>query len=107
MARPDPRVRCLWAGQVAAVEHPRRGTRVMGQPERPLNLLSALVMALGLGGCTSLSAAGGMTPVQGIAFAELQANAVKVSTQPESIAAAERVAALLKRPLTPGSAVQI
>jgi outer membrane protein TolC len=48
-----------------------------------------------------------MAPVQGIAYAELNADAVKVSTESESAAAAERVAALLKRPLTPGAAVQI
>jgi outer membrane protein TolC len=48
-----------------------------------------------------------MAPVQGIAYAELKADAVKVSTESESAAAVERVAALLKRPLTPGAVVQI
>src|SRR4051812_18146836 len=79
----------------------------MGCLERPLNLLSALVTALGLGGCVSLSADGGMAPVQDIAFAELKADAVKIATPAESAAAEERVAALLKRPLTRGTAVQI
>ncbi|WP_153885333.1 hypothetical protein [Microvirga tunisiensis] len=46
-----------------------------------------------------------MAPVRNIAFAELNADAVKISTQGESAAAAERVAALLKRPLTAGAAV--
>jgi outer membrane protein TolC len=75
--------------------------------ERPLHLISAVVMTLGLGGCVSLSADGGMSLVQGIAFAELKADAVKVSTESDNAAAAERVAALLKRPLTPGATVQI
>ncbi|MGF9764688.1 TolC family protein [Microvirga sp. 0TCS3.31] len=48
-----------------------------------------------------------MAPVKGIAFAELGADAVKISTEPESAAASERVAALVKRSLTPGTAVQI
>jgi outer membrane protein TolC len=48
-----------------------------------------------------------MAPVQGIAYAELKADAVKVATEAENAAAAKRVAALLKRPLTPGAVVQI
>jgi hypothetical protein len=79
----------------------------MGCLERPLNLIFIVIMTLGLGGCVPLSADGGMAPVQGIAFAELKADAVKVSTEPERAAAAERVATLLKRPLTLGTAVQI
>jgi outer membrane protein TolC len=66
-----------------------------------------MIMTVGLSACVSLSGDGGMAPVQGIAYAELNADAVKVSTESESAAAAERVAALLKRPLTPGAAVQI
>jgi outer membrane protein TolC len=79
----------------------------MGCLERPLPLISTMVMTVGLSACVSLSGDGGMAPVQGIAYAELNADAVKVSTESESAAAAERVAALLKRPLTPGAAVQI
>ncbi|MPR28692.1 hypothetical protein FS320_27005 [Microvirga tunisiensis] len=70
-----------------------------------MTLMSVLAMALGLSGCVSLSPDGGMAPVRNIAFAELNADAVKISTQGESAAAAERVAALLKRPLTAGAAV--
>ena len=66
-----------------------------------------MVMTLGLGACVSLSEDGGMAPVQGIAYAELKADVVKVATEAENAAAAERVAALLKRPLTPGTVVQI
>jgi outer membrane protein TolC len=79
----------------------------MGCHERPLTLMSVLAMAFGLGGCVSLSPDGGMAPVRNIAFAELNADAVKISTQGESAAAAERVAVLIKRPLTAGAAVQI
>ena len=75
--------------------------------ERALNLMSTMVMTLGLGACVSLSKDGGMAPVQDIAYAELKAQAVKVSTESENAAAAKRVAALLKRPLTPGTVVQI
>jgi outer membrane protein TolC len=83
------------------------GACAMGCLERPLNLIPTMVMTLGLGACVSLSGDGGMAPVQGIAYAELKADAVKVSTESENAAAAERVAALLKRPLTPGTVVQI
>jgi outer membrane protein TolC len=79
----------------------------MGCLERPLPLISTMIMTLGLSACVSLSGDGGMAPVQGIAYAELNADAVKVSTEAESAAAADRVAALLKRPLTPGAAVQV
>jgi outer membrane protein TolC len=79
----------------------------MGCLGRSLNLSSAVVMTLGLGGCMSLAADRGMGPVREIAFAELKADAVKVSTEAERAAAAERVATLLKRQLTPGTAVQI
>jgi outer membrane protein TolC len=79
----------------------------MGCLERPLTVILMVSLTLGLAGCVSLSADGGMAPVQGIAFAELKADAVKVSTEPERAAAAERVATLLQRPLTPGTAVQI
>jgi outer membrane protein TolC len=79
----------------------------MGCLERPQNFIAAMVMTLGLGGCVSLSADGGMATVKGIASAELNADAVKVSTASENAAAAERVAALLKGPLTPGIVVQI
>jgi outer membrane protein TolC len=48
-----------------------------------------------------------MAPIKGIAYAELNADAVKVSTESENAAAADRVAAFLKRPLTPGTVVQI
>ncbi|MFL5334280.1 MAG: TolC family protein [Geminicoccaceae bacterium] len=48
-----------------------------------------------------------MEPVRTITFAGLQTDAVKVSTPAEADAAAERVAALLKRPLGPGAAVQV
>jgi outer membrane protein TolC len=68
---------------------------------------AALAMMVGLGGCVSLTGDGGMAPVREIALSELNADAAKLSTEPESNAAAERVAALLRRPLTAGSAVQI
>ena len=48
-----------------------------------------------------------MAPVRGVAYAELKADVVKISTESQSAAAADRVAELLKRPLTPGTAVQI
>ena len=61
----------------------------------------------GLGGCASLTADGGMGPVREMTLTALQADAVKISTDSDSVAAADRVDALLKRPLTPASAVQI
>ncbi len=49
--------------------------------ERALNLMSTMVMTLGLGACVSLSEDGGMAPVQDIAYAEPKAEVVKVSTE--------------------------
>ncbi len=48
-----------------------------------------------------------MAPVREIASSELQADAVRISTAPEAAAAEARVATLLKRPLTPTSAMQV
>lgn len=68
---------------------------------------SAVALLAGLGGCISLTEDGGMTPVRKIASAELQVDAVRISTAPDAAAVEARVAALLRQPLTPTSAMQV
>ena len=64
-------------------------------------------IVLGFGGCVSLSSDGGMAPVRKIALAELNTDAIKLASEAEATAAADRVAALLKGPIRPATAVQI
>jgi len=71
------------------------------------SLIGSIAVALVLGGCVTFSADGGLSPVQIVAFAELNKDIVKVSSETEAFAIQKRVEELLKRPLTPDSAVQI
>ncbi|MDF2689972.1 MAG: TolC family protein, partial [Microvirga sp.] len=74
---------------------------------RRLRLLGGVAISLMLGGCVSFSADGGLSTAQTIAYSELGKDVVKVSNEAEALATQQQVEALLKRPLTPDSAVQI
>ncbi len=74
---------------------------------RRLRLLGGVAISLMLGGCVSFSADGGLSTAQTIAYSELGKEVVKVSNEAEALATQQQVEALLKRPLTPDSAVQI
>ena len=76
-------------------------------PRRRLRLLGGVAISLMLGGCVSFSADGGLSTAQTIAYSELGKDVVKVSNEAEALATQQQVEALLKRPLTPDSAVQI
>ena len=68
--------------------------------------LLAGVAAL-LGGCASLSADGGMNPVQAVAYAEIGKDVIKVGDDPTASSTKARVDQLLRKPVTADSAVQI
>src|SRR5688500_1246218 len=90
----------------------RKDTHTMNDNEhagwrRRLRLLGGVAISLMLGGCVSFSADGGLSTAQTIAYSELGKEVVKVSNEAEALATQQQVEALLKRPLTPDSAVQI
>lgn len=64
-------------------------------------------LALGLGGCAGFSPDAGLGPARGIASAELGKDIVKITDEPSAATAQARAEELLRRPLTPDSAVQI
>lgn len=64
-------------------------------------------LGLTLGGCASFSPDAGVGVARNVAFAELGQDVVKVSSEAEAATAQARVEQLLRRPLTPDSAVQI
>ncbi|MDH7794477.1 MULTISPECIES: TolC family protein [unclassified Beijerinckia] len=70
-------------------------------------LLAVGLSALTLGGCASFTPDGGMEAVATQVSATLGADAVKINSQCEAASAAARVKALLAKPLTSTSAVQI
>lgn len=70
-----------------------------------LILLSAT--ALSLAGCATFSPDGGMSVVGAVAATDLKADVVKISDESSALAVAPRLQALLKRPLSAESAVQI
>ncbi|WP_262267441.1 TolC family protein [Microvirga yunnanensis] len=72
-----------------------------------LGLLGSVALTVMLGGCVSFSADGGLSTAQTVAYAELNKDVVKVSTEAEALGIQQRVEELLRRPLTPDSAVQI
>jgi outer membrane protein TolC len=76
-------------------------------PARRLRLLGSVAAALMLGGCVSFSADGGLSTAQTVAYAELNKDVVKVASEADALATQQQAEALLKRPLTPDSAVQI
>ncbi|WP_245435556.1 TolC family protein [Microvirga calopogonii] len=76
-------------------------------PTRRLGLLGGVALALFVGGCVSFSADGGLSTAQTVAYTELGQDVVKITSEAEAIGIQQRVEDLLKRPLTPESAVQI
>lgn len=77
------------------------------RPARRLRLLGSVAATLMLGGCVSFSADGGLSTAQTLAYAELNKDVVKVATEAEALATQQEAEALLRRPLTADSAVQI
>lgn len=72
---------------------------------RPVAVLG--LAAVALGGCASLSDDGGLSTARGIVASELGKDIVKVSSEGDAAFAQENAERLLRRPLTPDSAVQV
>jgi outer membrane protein TolC len=72
-----------------------------------LGLLAGVTLSLFLEGCVSFSADGGLSTARTVAYTELNKDVVKVSNEAEALGIQQRVEDLLRRPLTPDSAVQI
>src|ERR671913_554164 len=72
-----------------------------------VRLLGATALMLGLGACASFTPDAGLGPAIGIAHAELHKEVVKVTDEAAAAATQDRAEELLRRPLTPDSAVQI
>ena len=70
-------------------------------------LLGATALVLALGGCASFTPDAGLGPATKITRAELNKDVVKVSDEAVATTTQERAEELLRRPLTPDSAVQI
>ncbi len=74
---------------------------------RRLRLLGGVAVTILLGGCVSFSADGGLSTAQTVAYTELSKDVVKITSEAEAVGIQQRVEELLRRPLTPDSAVQI
>jgi len=74
---------------------------------RKLRLLGGVAVAILLGGCVSFSADGGLSTAQTVAYSELGKDVTKITSEADAVGIQQRVEDLLKRPLTPDSAVQI
>jgi len=74
---------------------------------KPAALAIAFSALLLVAGCRSLTADGGMSFVETVANTELRKDVVAIRTADQADEAQRRVAALLQKPLTPDSAVQI
>ena len=72
-----------------------------------LRLLGGVAASLMLAGCVSFSPDAGIAPAQTVAYTELDKDVVKVTSEAEAVGIQQRVEELLRRPLTPDSAVQI
>nr|WP_255726477.1 TolC family protein [Microvirga sp. ACRRW] len=72
-----------------------------------MGLLASVAATLFLGGCVSFSQDGGISVARNIAYAELNKDVSKITNEAEALAAQQRVTELLRRPLTPDTAVQI
>src|SRR5215208_3358998 len=70
-------------------------------------LLGATALVLALGGCASFTPDAGLGPAAEITRAELNKDVVKVSDEAVATTTQDRAEELLRRPLTPDSAVQI
>jgi len=73
----------------------------------PAGRLAGLVALLGLGGCASLSADGGMSVVKDAARDGLGKDVVKIGGEVEAAAAETRIGELLRRPLSADGAVEV
>ena len=74
---------------------------------RRLRLLGGVAAALMLGGCVSFSPDGGLPTAQTVAYTRLARMSSRSPARPRPSASQQRAEALLTRPLTPDSAVQI
>lgn len=70
-------------------------------------MIAAMVTSISLGGCANFSADGGMTLVADQTGSILGQEVVKITTEDESAAVQARVAAMLAKPLTVETAVQV
>src|SRR5689334_21408658 len=70
-------------------------------------LATAALLSGLMSGCVGLSADGGLSPVAGLTRAELGKDVVKVADDASAGEAQRRTEDLLRRPLTPDSAVQV
>ncbi|MDJ1157779.1 TolC family protein [Chelatococcus sp. SYSU_G07232] len=91
--------RYFWAARL--LTHLRSASRARR------SLLTSAGAALIVGGCQTFSADGGLGPTQAIVRGELGKETVKISSEADAAAARARVAALLQKPLTADSAVQV
>ena len=82
-------------------------TKERGLLRRYRALLSATAGALLLSGCATFSPDAGLSIAQTVAYAELNKDIVKVTSDAESLAVQTRAQQLLRRPLSPDAAVQI
>lgn len=76
-------------------------------PTRRLRLLGGIATTILLGGCISFSPDAGLAPAKSVAYTELGKDVVKISSEADAVGIQQRVEDLLRRPLTPDSAVQI
>ena len=76
-------------------------------PRQLRRILLASIAAIGLGGCETFSADGGIGPVQALVKADLGKDAIRIRSEGDAATAKTRVGKLLRAPLTAESAVQI
>src|SRR5215212_8857249 len=81
-------------------EQARKGSR----RHSPLGGVAASLL---LAGCQSFSPDGGLATARTITYAELNKDIVKVTNEADALAIQQRTEELLRRPLTPDSAVQV
>ncbi len=72
-----------------------------------ISLMALLAIGASLGGCANFSADGGMTFIKSEAGGELGKDVIKIRTETDAAAARARVDALLKKPFSDETAVQI
>ena len=80
---------------------------ILPWPQRLLGPSGGVLIALTLGGCASFTPDAGLGPAQSVAFTELGKDISKTTNEAEAIGTQARVEQLLRRPLTPESAVQV